>query len=114
MRKIGTIVWEKRQEGMMGAELVVTHAFVVNVGGDTEEESLKKAVASLRSHSWTISVDGSSINVFLESSKWKDANLAVSVFRHSEESNLPEVREAIKRQSVNTGALVSVGVFQGS
>ncbi|NUW33869.1 hypothetical protein HTZ77_20885 [Nonomuraea sp. SMC257] len=114
VRKIGAIVWEERQEGMMGNEPVVTHSFVIDVGGDTEEESLKKVTASLRGHSWNISTDDSPINVFMESSKWKYAHLAVSIFSRSENSDRPEVREAMKRKDVKPGALVSVAAYQGS
>ncbi|MFC4005818.1 hypothetical protein ACFOY2_01190 [Nonomuraea purpurea] len=114
VRKIGTIIWEKRFEGLMGNDPDVTHIFVLNVGGDTEQESLKKAVTSLRSRSWVISLEDLPTSVFMESSKWNGAHLAMYALSDSDENDDPEVIEAIKKQGVEPGGLISVSAYQGS
>ncbi|MGP3965819.1 hypothetical protein ACTWPT_58745 [Nonomuraea sp. 3N208] len=92
----------------------MTHVLVVNVGGDTEEKSLEKATAYLRSRGWTVSVDGLPSDVFMESSKFKGANLALYTFSNSKENGHPEVMEAINQKGVRPGGLVSVAAYQGS
>ncbi|WP_406674883.1 hypothetical protein WBK31_12660 [Nonomuraea sp. N2-4H] len=111
--KIGTIIWRERDTGLSGVETVVTDIFLIDVGGETEEASLRKAVAFLRSRGWVTSVDDSPRNVWLQSPKWKGANLGVSSLRASPEYEQPAVKQTIERQGVDPDALVTVSAYVG-
>ncbi|MEV0168965.1 hypothetical protein [Nonomuraea fuscirosea] len=111
--KIGTVVWKQRQEGLMGSEPVVTYAFLVDVGRDTEGESLKHAIASLHARNWVTSVDDLPRGIWLKSPKWPDAVLDVHMLSASTEYDEPEVKKTIKRQGVKADALVSVYAYHG-
>jgi hypothetical protein len=97
--KIGTIVWKDRYTGLSGTETIVTDIFLVDAGGETQEASLKKAVAFLHGRGWVTSLDDSPDNVWLQSPKWKGANLAVSSLRDT--------------PGVKPEALVSVSAYVG-
>ncbi|MFI9836269.1 hypothetical protein ACIHFD_04500 [Nonomuraea sp. NPDC051941] len=113
VNKIGTVIWEGRKEGLMGSEAVVTHAFLVDVGGDTEEESLGKAVAYLQGRNWTTKLDSRPQNVWLKSSRWKGATIAAYAWSVSEEHDQPEAMKAIESQGIKPTALVSVYAYVG-
>src|SRR5690606_19807350 len=76
VRNIGTIVWKERDTGLSGVETVTTDFFLIDVGGETEEASLKKAVAFLHGRGWVTSVDHSPRTVWLQSPTWTGAHLA--------------------------------------
>ncbi|MCP2358286.1 hypothetical protein HD597_005306 [Nonomuraea thailandensis] len=113
VHKIGTIVWKERQEVSTGSETLVTHAFLINVGGDTEEESLGKAVASLHSRNWTTETDSRPLNVWLKSPRWKGATVAAYAWSVSEEHDRPEAMKAIEKRGIKPTALVSVYAYVG-
>ncbi|MGR6913948.1 hypothetical protein ACU635_06805 [[Actinomadura] parvosata] len=113
VNKIGAVIWKERNEGLMGTEAVVTHAFLIDVGGDTEEESLEKTVAYLHSRNWTTSVDSRPHNVWLKSSRWEGATIAAYAWSVSEEFDQPEAMKAIESRGVKPAALVSVYAYVG-
>lgn len=113
VNKTGTVIWKERQEVSTGSEILVTHAFLVDVGGDTEEESLGKAVAYLHSRNWTTKVDSRPLNVWLKSSRWKGATVAAYAWSVSEEHDQPEAMKAIESRGIKPTALVSVYAYVG-
>ncbi|MET9250292.1 hypothetical protein [Nonomuraea sp. NPDC003709] len=113
VNKIGTVIWKERQEVSTGSEILVTHAFLVDVGGDTEEESLGKAVVYLHSRNWTTKLDSRPQNVWLKSSRWKGATIAAYAWSVSEEHDQPEAMKAIESQGIKPTALVSVYAYVG-
>ena len=111
--RIGKVVRQGRHEDLSGTETIVTDLFVVQVGGRTEEESLRKAVANLHSRNWVTSVDGSPLNVWLKSPKWKGATLAVYAFGVSEQQDDPEVKKVMEGQGLSPAEVVEVAAYVG-
>ncbi|NJP93129.1 hypothetical protein HCN51_27405 [Nonomuraea sp. FMUSA5-5] len=106
VRKLGAVVWEERHEGLSGTETVVTNSLVVDISGNSEAESLQKAVARLHSRNWVISTDASPLNVWMKSPQWEGATIALNVFSVSDEQDDPEVKKVLARQGSRSGQSV--------